>query len=144
MSRADLDALLNALLPFAQEALSKHGEFYPFGASMNHAGEISASMAYDGDEHPSSQDVIALLRDAFRHLVAGSEIRAAGICYDVRVAPPGSEKKTDAIQAELEHQDGEALDVFLPYRKGFLGRLKYGDLFAGKGELTIFDRSDAT
>ena len=66
MSRPDLDALLNALLPFAKQMLAKHGEFHPFGASMNNDGEISMTAGYTGDEHPEASEVIELLEQALR------------------------------------------------------------------------------
>jgi hypothetical protein len=43
MAHPDLDELLNALLPFAQQLLSKHGEFYPFRSAMTTDGEIEAA-----------------------------------------------------------------------------------------------------
>ena len=39
VARPDLDALMSALLPFAQRMLSKHGEFYPFGAAIDREGQ---------------------------------------------------------------------------------------------------------
>ncbi len=138
MPNPDLDQLLNALVPFAQEMLSKHGEFYPFGASMNPAGEISAVAVGGEDEHPESEELVASLTEAFRKQAAAGEIRAAGICLDVRVVPPGQTDKTDAVKCCLEHQAGEAIDVYIPYRKGFLGRYKYAELFAGKRKPEFF------
>ncbi|MEA2711218.1 MAG: hypothetical protein QOF78_3819 [Phycisphaerales bacterium] len=41
MANPDLDELLNALIPFAQQMLAEHGEFFPFGASMDAKGESS-------------------------------------------------------------------------------------------------------
>ena len=38
----------------------------------------------------------------------------------------------------FEHQSGEAVDVCVPYKKGLFGRMKYGELFAGKREPTFF------
>jgi hypothetical protein len=130
MGHPDLEELLNALVPFAQQMLSKHGEFYPFGASMNPDGEVAANAADTGDEHPDSQELIVMMMEAFRREAAAGGIRAAGICVDVRTIPPGETEKTDAIKVGLEHQSGEAVDVFIPYEKGFLGKLKYGGLFA--------------
>src|SRR2546426_1377236 len=97
MAHPDLDQLLNALLPFAQQMLSKHGEFYPFGSAMTTDGQIQAHGAYDGDEHPPSQQLIDLLTQAFRQQAAAGHIRAAAICYDIRTIPPGHSEKTDAI-----------------------------------------------
>jgi hypothetical protein len=39
LAHEDLNELLNALLPFAQEMLTKHGEFFPFGVSIAAGGE---------------------------------------------------------------------------------------------------------
>jgi hypothetical protein len=49
MAHPELDELLDTLLPFAQQMLQKHGEFFPFGAAMTSSGEIrhvGAKMAY--------------------------------------------------------------------------------------------------
>ena len=129
MAHPDLDELLNALVPFAQQMLSKHGEFFPFGATMTTNGELTADAAYDGDEQPPSEQLIDLLTQGFRQQAASGQIRAAGICYDVRIIPPGQTEKTDAICLALEHQTGEAANLYLPYKKGLLGRYKYGELF---------------
>ena len=46
--------------------------------------------------------------------------------------PPGETEKTDAICLGLEHQNGEAVDVCVPYKKEGLGKIAYGKLFAAK------------
>jgi hypothetical protein len=138
MAHPDLEELLNALIPFAQEMLSKHGEFYPFGASIDAKGEVTAQAAETGEENPDSQEVIAMLLAGMRAEAERGEIRAAGICYDSRVVPPGKTEKTDAIACRLEHRSGEAVQTFVPYRKGLLGRYKYDELFAAEGDQAIF------
>ena len=130
------------LVPFAQQMLSKHGEFYPFGATMTSAGEIVANAADAGEEQPEPQKVIELLAQGFREEAANGKIRAAGMCVDIRTIPPGGTDKTDAICVSLEHQTGEAVDVCVPYRKGMFGRMKYGELFAGKREAQFFVRNE--
>ena len=138
MAHTDLDALLNALLPFARQMLAKYGEFHPFGASMNHKGEVSITAAHTDQEHPASNELIELLEAGLRQAAEKGEIRAAGICLNVRVSPPGETKTVDAVHARLEHKSGQAANVFLPYRRGFLGSMKYGKLFAAKGTPLIF------
>jgi len=64
-------------------------------------------------------------------------LRAAAICADVRIVPPGKSDKTDAISVGLEHQSGEAVTVFLPYEKGWL---RYGKLFASAREVQFFSK----
>ena len=138
MPHPDLEELLNFLIPFAQEMLAKNGEFYPFGAAIDAQGEVAAQAADTGEEQPDSNDVIAMLVAGMREEAKRGEIRAAGICYDARVVPPGKTEKTDAIACRLEHSSGEAFVTFVPYRKGFMGRYKYDDLFASEGDQAIF------
>jgi hypothetical protein len=123
-SQDDLDGLLNVTLPFAQQMLAKSGEFYPFGTAVTVNGETQMFAADPGQgEHPASGDVRALLLDGMRR--AREKFRAFAVCSDVRL--PDS----DAIRVELEHQDGQAMAVLLPYKKKRLGRgFDYQDLRA--------------
>jgi hypothetical protein len=71
---------------------------------------------------------------------AAGQIRAAGICYDVRTIPPGQTEKTDAICPGLERQAGQSVSVFLPYKKGWFGRIQYGELLTTKRDAEFFVR----
>jgi hypothetical protein len=130
MPHPDFDALLDAVIPFAQQMLTKHGEFYPIGATMAPDGTVALAAAHPESEHPASQEVIDLLLDGFRQQAAQREIRATVVCYDGRVTPPNQTEKVDAICARLEHESGEAIAVAMPYQTGMLGRLNYGELLA--------------
>jgi hypothetical protein len=138
VAHPDLDELLNALLPFAKDQVAKRGSFLPFGATMTTGGEIRLAAADLGDAPADATAVIDLLVRGFQKDAAASAIRAAGTCVDVRVVPPGSSEKSDAICAQLEHATGHCADVFLPYKKGLLGRIKFGDLFAVAGSSRVF------
>jgi hypothetical protein len=59
--KADVEALMNDLLPFAEKMLREHKEFLPFGGHMKLDGTIVWEGAHDGREHPPSQDLIDLL-----------------------------------------------------------------------------------
>ena len=142
MAHPDLDALLNTLLPLAKELLAKQGEFFPFAAAMRADGQIVHVAAHDGDEHPASQQVIDNLVRALRPQAEGGAIRAAGICLDARVEPPGQSNKTDAVAMRLEHATGEAVQVFVPYRKTWLGKYKFDELFGTRGDRVIFDPAE--
>ena len=137
MASPDLDELLNALLPIARQTLDRHGEFFPFGASIKTSGVLNLAASDTGSDHPPSQQVIDSLADGFRQSAARGELRAIGICLDMRVTAPNGEK-TDAVCARLEHESGEAIAVYLPYRKPRLGKIKYGDIFATAGSLSVF------
>ena len=104
----DLDGLLNAVLPLAENLLGKSGEFFPFGGLVSIHGEAAMTAADPGlGEHPASQDVLANLYDGAR--ANASDSRAAAFVADVRA------NGSDAVRVELEHQEGVALVVLLPY-----------------------------
>ena len=63
--KADCESLLNAVLPFAQQMLDRHGEFYPYGGAMTTDGQITPIAAYDGQEYSAAANVIKFLKAAF-------------------------------------------------------------------------------
>jgi len=135
-ARQDYDALLNALMPFAEQMLKQHGEFFPFGAAVSTAGEVTAHATYDGNELPPSEEVIASLTKVFQGEAREGKIRAAGICYDGRIVQ--GDKKVDAVMITMEHQSGHASKACVPYTKGWFGKYSFGQMIAGLEEPKIF------
>ena len=90
---------------------------------------------HTGEKRPPSQAVIDLLYQGVADRAQGGEIRASGVCFDVRLR---ERDDTDAIQVSLEHASAEPVNVFLPYKRQRLGGVKYGQLFATSGESRIF------
>ena len=140
MSHPDLEKLLNVLLGFARDQLSKHGDFSPFGAAVTRDGQTNLKAAYEGDEG-TTQGHIDLLEEGLRAEAQAGVNVACGICVDVRVKPPSHESFIDAVQVHLEHRNGESVDVFLPYERTTAGDFSYGTLFATKAEPQVFQRS---
>ncbi len=138
MVHPDLDALTNHLLALAKQQISRRGGFFPFAASMTVNGEIRLATSYDGDEHLETMALVDFLLKGLRHDAETGKIRAAGICVDTRVASSPGAEKSDAVCAQLEHADGLCVDVFLPYYKGFLGRVEFEPTFATSRESRIF------
>ena len=138
MAHEDLNQLMNELLPFAQELLGKHGEFFPFGGYVDGGGGIAHVGGWTGEEQPPSQDVIDVINAGLRERAQRAEIRASGLCVDVLTIPPGETQKRDAISIRLEHANGESVVVFLPYRKSESGDYEYGELFAVRGTHDVF------
>jgi hypothetical protein len=136
-AKADCEAVMNVALPFAEEMLQKHGEFFPFGATMNAKGEISHVGGYDGREHPPSADIIKLLKDGFRAGAKNGELKATALVYDVRVILPGSGEKSDAVAVSLNHRANYSVVVLFPYRIDG-GKVVFGETFAQEGEADIF------
>jgi hypothetical protein len=73
--KADCEVLMNSVIPFAEQMLSKCGEISPFGGAMRPSGEVVAVAGYDGDEHPQSSDVIRLIKEGFIRLHAKANIK---------------------------------------------------------------------
>ena len=138
MGREDLDNLLSACIPFAQQMLGKRGSFLPFGCTMNPSGEISLSAGYDDKPGIGAQEIADLLLEGFRAGAVQGEYKAIALCVDVRVDSPHGSGKTDAIRVTLEENGGEAVNVFMPYRKRVLRGMVYGELFASPADRTIF------
>lgn len=138
MAHEDLNCLLNELLPLAQELLATNGEFFPFGGYVDSGGGVAHVAGWTGEEQPPARDVIEMMVGGLREQVDKRELRATAICCDVRTVPPGQTEKVDAICVRLEHINGEAVEVFQPYRRVETGEFEYGELFAAKGEQVVF------
>jgi hypothetical protein len=115
--------------------------FIPFGASVTQDGQVVLHHAQIDDEHPPSQPVIDILAHGFRKQAKRGQIRAAGLCVDMRITRPGQIKKTDALCVSLEHQCGKAIDVFLPYERDSSGQIRYDELFAQARDRQFFEKN---
>lgn len=135
-ARQDYNTLLEFLMPFAEQMLKQHGEFFPFAAVVSAAGELTPHAAYNGDEQPPSEELITLLTDAFQSDAREGKIRATGICYDGRIVQDG--KKVDAVIVTLEHASGNATKTCIPYSKKLLGGYRFGQMIASFDEPKIF------
>jgi hypothetical protein len=134
-AQEDLDALLNAALGFAQQELAEHGEFFPYAAAITADGtpEMIAARPGAGGERPRATDVMAACLTALT--TKRDEIRAGAIVADVRLAEVGS----DAIQVDLEHAEGQALSVLLPYATRLSPQtVEYGQVRAQAGRRRIW------
>jgi len=136
-AQEDLDGLLAAAIDFAQQQLASHGEFFPFAAAVRTDG--SAEMIHarpdTADERPPASQVIDACVATLTHMQA--ELSATAITADVRVAA-----RNDAIQVELEHADGHALTVVLPYVKRHRNRIDYAPIRATAGQHRIWPPPD--
>ena len=138
--KRQLEELFTAAFPFAQKMLTSHGEFLPYGATMNPAGKISAVGGYTGKEQSKSGEVIALLKEAYRADGASGNIIACAVAYDARVIPPGQAEKTDAVAIAVDHRDGMSLTMFTPYRIGADKTVTFGQLYGTRGLQEIFPK----
>jgi hypothetical protein len=129
-----LDELLNVALGFAQQELTSHGEFFPYAVVMRADGqtELVAPRPEAADDQPASADMIAACRTTLAK--RRDHLRAAALVADVRLPDGG-----DAVQVELEHTEGVALTVQLPYsKKRFTRDIDYGQLRAAAGARQVW------
>lgn len=138
--KAECETLLGSVLPFAQQMLRQHGEFYPFGGAMRPDGQIVSIGGYEGNEHPPSADLIRLIKKGFVEAARTGSYKATALVYDVRVTLPSNGEKSDAIAVSLNHQGGYSVVVLFPYRIE-QGKLTISPAFAQAGEVDIFPPS---
>ena len=136
--REEMDALLSFMFGFARRQLAKHGEYYPFAAAIGSSGDPQAVGIDLGEEYPPSDQVIGALYDVLKRSARAEEIRASGVCADVRVQPPGYSDRTDAIRASIEHVEADPVEVFLPYSKKRVRGYDFGEIFAQVGTSHVF------
>jgi hypothetical protein len=138
--KADGEKLLDTLMPFAEQMLQKHREFFPFGGRMASDGTITHEGAYNGTEQPPSQELIDLLRQAHQRDARAKSLRACATIYDIRTVPPGRTEKQDAIAAAIDHVSGYSAVVIFPYAFGPDKKLQIEAPFAVEGAYEIFGR----
>ena len=108
----DLDRLLGASVEAATRLLSADGEFYPFAVAMTAAGEVVSPAVDPSTDHPTADEVVALLLEALRG--SRETLRACAVCSDVRIRSDAGEER-DAIRIELEAPGADPLVVVVPY-----------------------------
>jgi hypothetical protein len=135
--KSDCEALLEAVLPFAERMLATDREFFPYGGAMKSDGEIvSIGGLSEGDEPPAMDSVIGVLKTAFVAGARAGTYRATALVSDVSVTPEDGEA-SNAIAAALDHADGYSVIVLLPY--AFEGKdLLFGEISAQAGAREVF------
>ena len=132
-SQDDLDSLLGAVLPLAEQHLAKSGEMYPFGASIDNEGQIAIAGADPASvgEHPLSDSVLEVLYAGAR--TQSAERRAFAFVADVRASGG------DAVRVEVEHREGTALVVLMPYsRSRFKKTVEFGQMSVSRSSQRVW------
>jgi hypothetical protein len=125
-ARAELDEMLEFLLKRAQQMLKEHEEFAPFGNVMSGDGQISATAGYDGSETLEPQELMDRIVAGMRRQAKEGQIRAAGLCFDVRIK--GSDPKpSTTIAVALEFEAGDSVLFFQPYTRARLWGLRFSE-----------------
>jgi hypothetical protein len=112
--------------------LEKHGEFFPYACALSSSDETKLVAGDPGEgDQPSSVEVLQVLVEGLR--AERGTLRAAALVSDVRLA------ESDAIRVQVEHMEGQAITVLLPYRKKRLRRgVEFGESTAGQGDRQVW------
>lgn len=149
--------ILNACIGFAEQMLTDHGEFYPFGVSLRADGltmdEVYGDDDEDGDagaggaggaasdiddaEVPEVPEVVERIVAVHREAAQRGDLLACGTTLDVLLTEPDGTER-DAICVDVEHNAGEPVRCLLPYDLAEDGTLSYGELVAVRLDPEIF------
>jgi hypothetical protein len=129
----DLDGLVEPVWDFAEHQLIARGEFFPFAFVVGTDGEQSMAAADVGDDKPESSEVIDVLNAGLTE--KRDDLRATAVVADVHLPDLG----TDAIRMVLEHREGVALEIVIPYLlQGMPRQVAYGELIVSEAERIIW------
>ncbi len=134
----DFTQLFESLVGTACDQLAERGAFSPFGASAGHQGEVALAAGVTSDSCAPPEERISALRYGLSQAALRGEIRAAAVCSQVLITPPGSDDDVEAIRIELDCQGGQPFAVFQPYQVEPTGEVLLGDAMAAPASLRIF------
>lgn len=132
----DCDKVLDTALPFAQQMLESYGEFYPYAIRMLDNGVTEGLTTKPGkDEWPRSELVLEKLYE--RLATQASTLRAVAVVTDVLLTTDA--EPIDAVKVDVEHREGVAIAVLVPYEKKPKGqRPEFGTPRAAYGERRLW------
>jgi hypothetical protein len=136
----ELDDLLDVSLRAAQQRLDDLGEFYPFAVTIAEVGRVGVLTPQVQTGPRAVADVAEVFELCWTTLRGEADTaRAAAVVTNVG-GPDG-----DAIAVALEHREGPAIEVFLPYvaqgrtnGKKPPQRHRFGELQAAPGQSRIW------
>lgn len=135
-AQAECDRMFDVALPFAQDMLADYGEFYPYAMKMLDDGSTQGVAIRPGKvARPRSKTIVDTL---YQRLGAEREtLRAVAVVADVLLTSNTS--PMDAIRIDVEHRDGVAIAVLVPYvKKGEHERPDFGEPRATYGERRLW------
>lgn len=129
-AQRELEECFGVALDMAVHLLGKRGEFFPVGSMMPADTRQAVLFAVADDslgEHPESQ---AVLDELYAVATAQSDsMVAVAFASDVRLVDGG-----DAVRVEVEHVEGPALEIVVPYRRSrFRRTVSMGEMSVSPG-----------
>lgn len=135
--KTECEALIGAVIPFAEQMLRNYGELAPFGSAMTLAGEVKLVASHNEDEQVLSAKIVEHLKQGFRQGARSGEYKVTALVSNVKVHLPSSGQTANAIEVSLNHRDNYSVLVFFPYELKD-SQLSFGETFTRKGADDIF------
>lgn len=135
--KTDCEALMNALLPLAEQMLKELGDFYPFGATLSTDGVVSLTPMNLQGSYRDTKDIMNDLIKTHSALAKEGYIKASGIAWNGKTQNADG-KDSDAIILSLEHKDGYAVLIGQPYKRKLFKRLVLSPIFSVEGKREVF------
>ena len=136
----ELDDLLDVSLRAARQRLDDVGEFYPFAVTIAEVGRVGVLTPQVQTGPRAVADVAEVFELCWTTLRGEADTARAGAVVTNVGGPDG-----DAIAVALEHREGPAIEVFLPYvaqgrtnGKKPPQRHRFGELQAAPGQSRIW------
>lgn len=118
VAKTEMDKVLTAAVTFAKSMLEEQGAFYPYAVKLTEGGDTEMVTVPSG-----SDDAMATLLGG----LAGQrfELRVGAVVAAVHLESIAS----DAVRVDIEHRDGAALTLVLPYtRKKLRKKIDWGEM----------------
>jgi hypothetical protein len=136
-AKDDLDVLLNFVMSLAHPLIERYGEFYPFAAVLDRNGAPEAVSVPMPSDKPLASAVRAALTDALRARAVVDGCRAVALGAYARVTAAGA-PESDAVVISMEHSEGTAVEVAVPYNRSHDGHVAYAATRVVRGTPKIF------
>ncbi|HVF13574.1 MAG TPA: hypothetical protein VM942_03185 [Acidimicrobiales bacterium] len=115
--QAELDKAWLAAVTFAEQMLEREGAFHPYAVKLTDSEALEMVTVPAGAE------------DALQTLLDGLAAQRGALRVGAVVAAMHLESiQSDAVRVDIEHREGVALTLVLPYtRKKFRKKVEWGD-----------------
>jgi hypothetical protein len=129
--QADVQLLVNAVMPWAEAELQKKGRSHVAAAwLLPGVAEPEFRVMESSDATPmlSVQEQETILAAELQPRWQRGELAAAVLVAPVLYGPSGSAERSQAVRLHVEARDGYCADIFMPYRIRTSGRWRGGAL----------------
>lgn len=138
---AQLQTLMQSLLPFAAENLAEFGEFYPFGGALTATLTTVPVVGQKEGEFIDQQAAANAVIAEFKKGISEQGFIATALFTDITIQAADPRQSTKAVAIYLEHQQGKAMVVHFPYRV-LQGQLQWGKMIVNPSVAMVFAPSE--